>query len=73
MLHECIDTVEHIGTGLESRHYKANIRILYRSQDTGWIEYNDETLTKYGEEETVVCIKTLLVISSISYQYWIFS
>jgi len=66
MLYECIGTIEHIGATLESGHYKANVKYVDGDQDAGWIEYNDETLTKYGEEEIVVGIQILLMVSSLS-------
>lgn len=66
ILYECIGTIEHIGATLESGHYKANVKYVDGDQDAGWVEYNDKTLTKYGEEEIVVSIKISILIPSIS-------
>ncbi len=73
MLYECIDIIENIGATLSvpltklilSGHYKANVKYVDGDQDAGWIEYNDETLTKYGEEEIVVGTQILLMVSSL--------
>lgn len=65
MLYECIGIIENIGATLESGHYKANVKCVDGDQDAGWIEYNDETLTKYGEEEIVVGTQILLMVSSL--------
>ena len=59
-LYDCIATIEHIGLTLESGHYKANVKCEVGDRDGGWIEYNDEILTRYAEQEILVSRSLLL-------------
>ncbi len=64
-LYDCIATIEHIGMTLESGHYKANVKCDVGDQAGGWIEYSDEILTRYAEEEIVVSKYLLLSMYDI--------
>ena len=53
-LYDCVGTIEHIGSSLESGHYKTNVRYDGGAQGGRCIEYNDHDVKEYEESQIVV-------------------